>query len=198
MCIRDSPCTTPDKVQSLLKQFTDYSLDVYILYIQSCIDVSTIVCIALSEEDLSNQLQVTIGLGTSIDAETAAVRAITECAQSRSALIHGAREDIYWPQELSNSDLEHASRMRVMLETNIKERHIDWGIVAHNENKCNSLEQQDTVSNVQNTMNYVSKLLKINGHEDQYFAELTIPSSKVSVVKLIIPTLKLDSDSMGI
>ena len=192
------PQTCPKEIQTILSNYSNAGIDVYILYLPSCIAVTTILCVSLSDDELTKQLQVNLGLGTSLDPVTAAYRAITECAQSRLALIHGAREDLYWPVELSMSDLHHASNMRALIESCIPHQLIGWDQLTNMSPQHYYEEPQEGKSKVASIKSKVSNLLSSIGHSKQYYTKLTDSDYGFCVVKLFIPSLKLDSDSMGI
>ena len=189
--------TSPTEIQVLLSRFREAGIDVYILYLPSCIAVTSILCISLSDNDLGKKLQVNIGLGTSIDPVTAACRAITECAQARAALIHGAREDLYWPIELAQPDLNHASAMRLFIQSLIPDQSINWDqIDKRTLVKCNL--EKDNKTKISFTLKVVSDMLFEAGHNTQFYSILTDSSQEFCVVKLFIPSLCLDGDAMGI
>ncbi len=192
------PETYPKGIQALLNKFNKGGIEVYLLYLSSCIAVTSILCVSLSDDELSKQLQVNLGLGTSLDPTTAAYRAITECAQARSALIHGAREDLYWPIDLSISDLNQASNMRALIESCLPGQLVQWDQLSKISPQAYIEKSQEAKSKVASTMAKVSDLLSKNGHRNQYYTQLTDSDCGFCVVKLFIPSLKLDSDSMGI
>lgn len=95
------------RVQALAKRFVDQGVLLQVFAILTDIRVPTVLAVST---DSSSYLTSHCGLGTDADPEIAAVRAITEVAQSRAGDISGGREDLSLPGEDVPDWLLHTQR----------------------------------------------------------------------------------------
>ena len=143
---------------------------------------------AVSEDlTLKDPALLTIGIGTHLDANIAAIRAITEVAQSRVTQIHGTREDTTRANLLRDTGYDRMKRLN---------RH--W----YRENKesvaiddIENLSKNSFKEDIEVTL----KLLETSGVEDAYYVDLT-RDINIPVVRVIIPPLEVysvDSSRVG-
>jgi len=79
-------------IQTLIEKFSTANVSIKLIDLTSENNIPTIGAVS---EDLSlkDPALLTLGIGTHLDPEIAAIRSITEVAQSRATQIHGTRED---------------------------------------------------------------------------------------------------------
>jgi ribosomal protein S12 methylthiotransferase accessory factor len=120
---------------------------------------------------------VNVGYGTHLDPEVAAVRAITEAAQSRLTYIHGAREDLaYKITEQSAQGLRSVADFFDRLRPDT-----DW----------QALDNRSTRDLAADYARVLEGLAR-DGVSAVYRAALTRPPFDVPVVKVIAPDLQLN------
>lgn len=90
---RVRPETLPDSARSLIEQFERASVDVTVHAYTDGIGIPTFFAVTEDAHDRDGML-FNGGAGCHLDPETAVLRALTEAAQSRLAVIAGAREDL--------------------------------------------------------------------------------------------------------
>jgi ribosomal protein S12 methylthiotransferase accessory factor len=86
-----SGCSSP-MVRSMLEKLAKAGIGVYAKDITSDIGIPT-VAVAIDDELTKDPALLSLGVGTHLVAEIAALRALTEAIQSRLTTIHGTRED---------------------------------------------------------------------------------------------------------
>ncbi|XRH75243.1 MAG: YcaO-related McrA-glycine thioamidation protein [Candidatus Methanosuratincola verstraetei] len=86
-----SGCSSP-MVRSMLEKLAKAGIGVYAKDITSDIGIPT-VAVAIDDELTKDPALLSLGVGTHLVAEIAALRALTEAVQSRLTTIHGTRED---------------------------------------------------------------------------------------------------------
>lgn len=97
-CI-DPICLGSEEILGLVKQLASAELTLRLFDITSDIRVPTFTALLAPEHGLrtgtARYVEVTYGCGTHLAPEHAAIRAITEAAQSRLTYISGARDDVF-------------------------------------------------------------------------------------------------------
>ena len=131
-------------------------------------------------------LRVNIGLGTHTSAAIAVVRAVTECAQARLTMIHGAREDLYWPQRDHESIASEQAQLMAWLKATRDLGQKDWAsYLTANQN-----------SGIAHTFYLQRKALCASladqGHTKIFCADLKKQEIGIDVVKVLVPSLSLD------
>ena len=79
-------------VKELMDKFLTHGIEVHLKDLTSDIGVPTIAA-AADDVEMQDPALLTLGIGTHLDPEVAAIKALLEMAQSRLTQIHGARED---------------------------------------------------------------------------------------------------------
>jgi ribosomal protein S12 methylthiotransferase accessory factor len=83
-----------DTLRVLVDQVEAAGTKVLLLWLPSAISVHTFWAVLLNRSPMASVSTLNVGWGTHVERGIAASRALTEAAQSRLGLIHGAREDI--------------------------------------------------------------------------------------------------------
>jgi ribosomal protein S12 methylthiotransferase accessory factor len=126
-----------------------------------------------------------MGYGTHASASVAIVRAVTECAQSRITLIHGAREDLYFPK-YHFDDLVNMYRSSINdLTEAVANKFIDspWEDYPHQRN------MSITCPTFGLLVQAICEQLATKGHNQIFCSELTKPGMPVNIVKVLVPSL---------
>ena len=102
--------STNEYIQSLINKFTEANVSIKLIDLTSENDIPTIGAVS---EDLSlkDPALLTLGIGTHLNPEIAAIRAISEVAQSRATQIHGTREDTTRANLLRETGYERMKRL---------------------------------------------------------------------------------------
>lgn len=173
-------------INELIDKFEKNNVTIKLIDLTSENEIPTIGAVS---EDLTfkDPALLTLGIGTHLDPNIAAIRAITEVAQSRATQIHGTREDTTRANLLRETGYERMKRMN-------KHWFKDY------ENTINLEDIQDKSSNsfkedIEITMN----LLKKSGIDNAYYVDLT-REINIPVVRVIIPGMEVfsvDSSRVG-
>ncbi|RAP51460.1 MAG: hypothetical protein BZ138_05155 [Methanosphaera sp. rholeuAM270] len=175
-----------DYILDLITKFRDANVSIKLIDLTSENKIPTIGAVS---EDLSlkDPALLTLGIGTHLDADVAAIRAITEVAQSRATQIHGTREDTTRANLLRETGYERMKRIN---------RH--WFRECGDSielNDMNDFSQESFKKNIDKTM----ELLELSDIHDAYYVDLT-RNIGIPVVRSIIPGLELysvDSSRIG-
>jgi ribosomal protein S12 methylthiotransferase accessory factor len=176
----------PKELSALVSGFLSSDMKVYLMSLPCLADLHTFCFISVASADQNPLLRISLGIGTHSSAAIAASRAITECAQSRLALIHGAREDLYWSQhDAQNRSTEH-SKFIGWLRVYGYFNQVSWPTFLQ--------RQPDSPihSSFSAQRHILCDKLASQGHERIFCADLKKPSIGIDVVKVFVPTLKLD------
>ena len=89
------PRTLPSgQLGDLYRVLLAANIKMALIHVESCSPIHTFLAVLLDPQPFSNSSHVNIGYGTHLSSTVAAIRAITEAAQSRAIFIHGSREDL--------------------------------------------------------------------------------------------------------
>ena len=172
---------------NMLDRFREAGIDIYLRDISSDIRLPTIVAIA---DDVTTQdpTLITIGMGTHSSPTIAAIRAITEVAQSRATQIHGAREDTDEMQKKRTIGYDRMKRINKRWFATDK-------TIAFSD--IYSFESDDFCIDI----SYAIQELSQAGLNQVLVANLTRPELDIPVVRVIVPGLEhyaIDSDRSGV
>lgn len=168
--------STNPYISELLDKFKEANVFIKLLDLTSDNDIPTIGAVS---EDLSlkDPALLTLGIGTHLDPNIAAIRAITEVAQSRATQIHGTREDTTRANLLRDTGYERMKRLN---------KH--W----FRESK-NTINIEDMPNRSQNSfkedIDITLDLLTKSGVEDAYYVDLT-REINIPVVRVVIPHME--------
>ena len=177
---------TNEYVCELIEKFRNANVYIKLLDLTSDNDIPTIG--AVSEDlTLKDPALLTLGIGTHLDANIAAIRAITEVAQSRATQIHGTREDTTRANLLRDTGYDRMKRIN---------RH--W--FRKSDETINIEDIPDKSKNsFKEDIELTMKLLEKTGIKDAYYVDLT-RDINIPVVRVIIPGMELfsvDSSRVG-
>ena len=129
---------------------------------------------------LKDPALLTLGIGTHLDPDIAAIRAITEVAQSRATQIHGTREDTTRANLLRQTGYERMKRLN---------KH--W--FRKSEKTINLEDIPDRSSDsFKEDIDITMRLLEKSGITDAYYVNLT-RDIDIPVVRVIIPQMEVYS-----
>lgn len=173
-------------IVELVNKFDEANVSIKLIDLTSENKIPTIGAVS---EDLSlkDPALLTLGIGTHLDPEIAAIRAITEVAQSRATQIHGTREDTTRANLLRETGYERMKRINRHWFRDCEES-VDL-------NDMTDYSQNSFRDNINKTM----ELLKLSDIHDAYYVNLT-RSIGIPVVRSIIPGMELfsvDSSRVG-
>jgi len=171
--------TENEYIRDLLQKFEQNNVSIRLLDLTVENEIPTIA--AVSEDlTLKDPALLTLGIGTHLDADIAAIRAITEVAQSRATQIHGTREDTVRATLLRETGYERMKRLN---------KH--WFRESEEVINLEDIEDKSTDS-FKDDIDISMKLLEKSGVEDAYYVDLTRDIG-IPVVRVIIPGLELFS-----
>lgn len=170
--------TDPESIPGrMIKSFNEKGVDIYLKDITSDVGVTTIGA-AADDAETKNPEMLTIGVGTHLDPEIAAIRAITEVAQSRAAHKDGARV---------NAELVKTTRE--MGYEKIKQINHLWYSDSGRKEKLEDLEDESTDYVLDDIEIVLGKL--VDAEFDKVIAvNLTRPEIDIPVVRMIIPGME--------
>ncbi|MGC9517193.1 MAG: YcaO-related McrA-glycine thioamidation protein [Methanomicrobiales archaeon] len=174
-------------ITDLLLKFKEKGISVKLVDLTADIKATTIAAVA-DDTILKDPALLTLGVGTHLDPEIAAIRALTEVAQSRATQIHGTREDTV-----------RAIFMRKAGYDRMKKINKHWfgeseKIVSLNNMKNRSAKSFKT--DIETSL----KLLQKEGFEKVLYVNLSRKEIEIPVVRVIIPKLEVysvDPDRTG-
>jgi ribosomal protein S12 methylthiotransferase accessory factor len=173
-------------ISEMLDKFSAAGIDIYLRDISSDIRLPTIIAIA-DDVTTKDPTLITIGMGTHTSPEIAAIRAITEVAQSRATQIHGAREDT---DEMQRTRIIGYDRMkRINKRWFATDETIPFSDIYH-------FDSDD----FSNDISYTIEELAQAGLNQVLVADLTRAELNIPVVRVIVPGLEhyaIDPDRSG-
>lgn len=174
-------------VLNLIKTFKEAGIDVFLRDITSDIGLPTIAAVA-DDVELKDPTLLCLGMGTHSSPKIAALRALTEVAQSRATQIHGAREDATIADVRKQIGYDRTKRLNAKWfdasET------VRW-------NELKDISSDDFLDEIKNTVRALNRV----GLQTVIVKELTRPELGIPVVHVIIPgteSYAIDSDRMGV
>jgi ribosomal protein S12 methylthiotransferase accessory factor len=176
-----------DKVSKVLDMFTSKGVEVHLKDLTSDVGVPTVAA-AADDVRLQDAGLLNLGIGTDMDAESAALRALVEVAQSRLTQIHGAREDT-----------TKADSSRLLGYEKMKKLNSLWFSPEKKVSRIEemvSLEKGDALDDLL----LVQQKLAAAGVGRVHIADLSRAEIGMPVVRVIVPGLEcsaIDSDRAG-
>jgi len=162
----------------LIKKFNDQGVEIHLKDLTTDIGVTTIGA-AADDTRTKDPEMLTIGVGTHLDPEIAAIRAITEVAQSRTTHKHGMK---------INAQLQKVTR-DMGYEKIKKINHMWFG---ENEKKIYLEDMEDQATDyVLDDIEIVLQHLMDSGFDQVICADLTRPELGVPSVRMIVPGLEV-------
>ena len=171
----------------ILSKFADANINVKLVDLTADVKVTTMAAVS-DDPVLKDPALLTLGVGTHLDPEIAAIRALTEVAQSRATQIHGTREDTVRAVFMRKAGYERMKRINKHWFGE-SEKKVD---ISKIKNRSGKSFKEDIETS--------SKLLEKHGFDDVLYVNLTRPEIQIPVVRVIIPGLEvyaLDADRVG-
>ena len=164
----------------LISKFADQGIEIHLKDLTSDIGVPTIGA-AADDVRTKDPEMLTIGVGTHLNPEIAAVRAITEVAQSRATHKHGAK---------INAQLQKVTQD--MGYERIKEVNHMWFGESRRKIKLSEIPDRST-DDVLDDIEIVLGSLMDAGFDSVIAVDLTRPELGVPVVRMIVPGLEVST-----
>ncbi|MEM0240591.1 MAG: YcaO-related McrA-glycine thioamidation protein [Candidatus Nezhaarchaeales archaeon] len=174
-------------VRELMEKFERASIEVYLRDITSDIGIPTIAAVS-DDVLLKDPALLTIGFGSHLDPEIAAIRALLEVAQSRLVQIQGAREDTH-----------RANLMRMIGYERIKRINKHWFSKSDEVIKLSELPHLAR-DDILDEILLVVDVLRRRGFDRVVVVNLTRPEISIPTVRVIVPGLEVyavDQDRIG-
>jgi ribosomal protein S12 methylthiotransferase accessory factor len=169
--------TVDGLVRDLRERLDAADITLVLLAAHSVTSVHTFWAVLVDRSPFSPSSMVNVGYGAHLSPEVAAVRAITEAAQSRVCYIHGAREDL-------------AAKMRTHAQDRVRSLATQFtGLVADADFR--DLEDGSSGS-LQDDLRRVLSALAATPGRAVYRVNLTRAPFDLPVVKLLVPGLRLN------
>ena len=171
----------------LLKKFSDAGVVIRLKDLTTDVGVTTI---GASSDDIRTKdpEMLDIGVGTHLNPEIAAIRAITEVAQSRTTHKHGLKV---------NAELQ--KRTREMGYEKVKEANALWFNESKKKIKLSEMKDEATEYVLDDIEKVLGKLMDA-GFDRVFIADITRPEINVPTVRAIIPGMEvstMDSEREG-
>ena len=178
---------TDPNLNKVISLFEDNGVEVTLRDITADNGIPTIAAVS-DDVKLKDPSLLCIGMGTSLSPVVAALRAITEVAQSRATQIHGAREDTTDADFRKKLGYERTKRLnKKWFETSESK---DFS-------ELSKFESDDFLTDI----SYVSKMLQEkSGVEMIIVSDLSIVDCDIKVVRVVVPgleTFAIDSERAG-
>ncbi|GAB6055029.1 YcaO-related McrA-glycine thioamidation protein [Methanobacterium movens] len=174
-------------ITDLMGKFKKAGIEIKLMDLTADIKVTTMAAVA-DDAVLKDPALLTLGVGTHLDPEIAAIRAITEVAQSRATQIHGTREDTVRAVFMRKAGYE---RMKRINKHWFGESKKIIGLDELKNKSCSSFREDIEIA---------TKEIKKCGIKKAFYVDLTRDEVKVPVVRVIIPGMELfsvDPDRKG-
>ncbi|HMK54773.1 MAG TPA: YcaO-related McrA-glycine thioamidation protein [Methanobacteriaceae archaeon] len=165
-------------IQTILSLFKKAGVNVKLVDLTADIKITTIAAVA-DDEVLKDPALLTMGVGTHLDPEIAAIRALTEVAQSRATQIHGTREDT-----------TRAVIMRKAGYGRMKRINKHWFGKFDKSIDISQIKNKSTES-FKDDLEISLRELERNDLENVWYVDLTRPEIDIPVVRVIIPELEV-------
>ena len=176
-----------DTVRELVEKFTSQGIKIKLMDITADLKIPTIVASA-DDTVLKDAALLTLGVGTHLNPEIAAIRALSEVAQSRATQIHGTREDTV-----------RADFMRKAGYENMKRTNKDYFVEEDEKINLSDIENKITGSIKKDIEVSIEEVQKA-GLDKVIYYDLTREEIGVNVARVIIPKAELyclDEERLG-
>ena len=176
-----------ETVSELVEKFTEQGIKIKLMDITADLKIPTIVASA-DDTVLKDAALLTLGVGTHLNPEIAAIRALSEVAQSRATQIHGTREDTV-----------RADFMRKAGYENMKRTNKDYFVEEDEKINLSDIENKITGSIKKDIEVSIEEVQKA-GLDKVIYYDLTREEIGVNVARVIIPKAELyclDEERLG-
>ncbi len=174
-------------IKNILDKFSKMGIGVKLIDLTADIDITTMAAVS-DDTILKDPALLTLGIGTHLDPEIAAIRALTEVAQSRATQIHGTREDTTRAVLMRKAGYKRMKR--------INKHWFGESTKMINLSQIKDKSRKSFKENINTSINLITK----NGFQKILYVNLTRNDIQIPVVRVIIPGLEVysvDPDRMG-
>jgi Uncharacterized conserved protein len=175
-----------DTIGALLERFRSAEIEIHLRDITSDLGIPTIAAVA-DDVMLKDPALLTIGMGTHTSAPIAAIRALTEVAQSRLTQIHGAREDVPHTDVRKRLGYEQTKRLN------------RYWFEANSEMPMEAIRSLDTPDFLED-IHLILQRLQEKGLTRVIAVDLTRAEIGIPVVRVVVPGLEvyaIDNERRG-
>ncbi len=174
-------------LKDTLDRFTSKGVEVHLKDLTSDIGMPVIAA-AADDVQLQDAGLLTLGIGAHPSPKVAALKALTEVAQSRLTQIHGAREDAVMADGNRKLGYERVKRMNQLW----------FGKAVSNKSieEMESIDKGDVETNISETIGRIKEV----GLRSVITVDLTRKELGIPVVRVVVPGLEvfsIDSDRVG-
>ncbi|NLG48755.1 MAG: hypothetical protein GX552_01430 [Chloroflexi bacterium] len=182
-CLVMDLCTVNDDlVSGLLDKLERARVKPVLIWVRSALPVHTFWAVLLDGQAASPSTMVNVGYGTHTSPSVAAVRAITEAAQSRLSFIHGAREDMGY--KIRSTSRALAARIYTYFD-----RLGDSGQAVGNWQTLTNKASDD----LHQDLRLIIHALVAAGYSSVFRLDMTRAPFHIPVAKVLVPGLQMKS-----
>ncbi len=167
-------------IRDILDKFHNAGVDITLVDLTADVKIPTMAAVS-DDKVLKDPALLTLGVGTHLDPEVAAIRALTEVAQSRATQIHGTREDTTRAVFMRKAGYQRMKRINKHWFGESK------GLTEISEIKNRS--KKSFKEDIETSL----RLLADCGFNQVLFADLTRPEIDIPVVRVVIPGMEVYS-----
>ncbi len=167
-------------IRGVLDKFHKAGVDIKLVDLTADVKIPTMAAVS-DDTVLKDPALLTLGVGTHLDPEIAAIRALTEVAQSRATQIHGTREDTTRAVFMRKAGYQRMKRINKHWFGESK------GVVEISD--IENMSKKSFKEDIETSL----KLLSDCGFDQVLFTDLTRPEIDIPVVRVVIPGMEVYS-----
>ena len=167
-------------INDIISKFKKAGVEVKLVDLTADVEITTMAAVS-DDTVLRDPALLTLGVGTHLDPEVAALRALTEVAQSRATQIHGTREDTTRAVFMRKAGYERMKRINKHWFGESK------GTI--NISDIKNMAKKSFKDDIETSLNLLNKC----GFDDVLYTDLTRPEIKIPVVRVVIPGMEVYS-----
>ena len=172
--------STSSIIRRLVADCEAANMDVALWDTTSDIGIPAFLCEIVERDNPNRKITAFTGMGCSVSRESAAIRAITEAAQCRLALIAGSRDDLYREEYASDADGLRKNGRYTEFSTSKGKAFCDV--------------QDHATQDISSDIQVCQSLLTGAGFDELLVIDLSKPKFQVPVVRVVIPGLEGPDD----
>ena len=179
---REVNCQNTDNslIRDVLAKFQKASVDIKLIDLTADVKIPTMAAVS-DDTVLKDPALLTLGVGTHLDPEVAAIRALTEVAQSRATQIHGTREDTNRAVFMRKAGYQRMKRINKHWFGESR----DIIEISDIKNRAKKSFKEDIETSL--------KLLSKQDFDQVLFTDLTRSEIQIPVVRVVIPGMEVYS-----
>jgi ribosomal protein S12 methylthiotransferase accessory factor len=167
-------------IKDILAKFKKAGVDVKLVDLTADVKIPTMAAVS-DDTVLKDPALLTLGVGTHLDPEIAAIRALTEVAQSRATQIHGTREDTTRAVFMRKAGYQRMKRINKHWFGESK------GVIEISD--IENMSKKSFKEDIETSL----KLLVDCGFDQVLYTNLTRPEIDIPVVRVVIPGMEVYS-----